>query len=391
LIWKVSNATVAQIPALYDAFRLPDWVEKVRGAVPSDRAFLGVEAFKWVILLVEAAILIPVGWVFFYGIARLVSRPGAPLWKEIKGILTGPVLALTVISFLGVTLLDLGMGATATKIMNTHTLTTVFTIWLIWKGVDIWRARRRLRYEEEGRGDAAVLGRPVANAVKLVTLLLGIVIWLANAGVDVTALLAGLGVGGIAVALALQKPIEDLFGAVSIYSQQPVNTGDLCRYGNEVGKVEEIGLRTTRIRTLANTLVSVPNATFSTGLIENLAARTKIMYHPDLHVRCDTSREQIQAVLAEFRQMFIDNPRIENDTIRVRLAEFKPDAIVIRLRVFASTTDFEEYLEIVEQVNLDIMRILAENGVRFSQRAQSLFIEEGSAGALTRADARTAS
>jgi MscS family membrane protein len=382
MIWKVSNVTVARIPELYDAFRLPDWVEEIRARVPQDRSFIGLELYKWVILLAAAAVLVPVGWVIGYLIARLISRPGAPLWKEIKGILTGPILGLAVLAFLGSLLIELGMGAKAYAIYKSHTMITFFTVWLIWDAVNIWRARRRHRYETEGRTDAAVLGRPIANAIKLVVVLIGLLVWLANAGVDITALLAGLGVGGIAVALALQKPIEDLFGAVSIYSQQPVSTGDLCRYGNEVGRVEEIGLRTTRIRTLANSVVSVPNAMFSTGVIENLAARTKIMYHPDLHLRPDTGREKIERVLQDLRQMLIDNPRIENETIRVRLAEFQPDAIVIRMRVFASTTDFEEYLAIVEEVNLDVMRILADNGARLSQRAQSLFIEESDGGFL---------
>lgn len=380
MIWKVSNATVALIPELHDAFRLPDWVEDIRAFTPQDRSFLGLELFKWIILLAATAVLVPVGWVIAYLIARLISSPGAPLWKEVRGILTGPVLGIVVLGFLGSLLIELGMGARAYGIYKSHTLITFFTVWLIWDAVNIWRARRRQRYEAEGRTDAAVLGRPIANAVKLVVVLIGILVWLANAGVDITALLAGLGVGGIAVALALQKPIEDLFGAVSIYSQQPVNTGDLCRYGNEVGRVEEIGLRTTRIRTLANSLVSVPNAVFSTGVIENLAARTKIVYDPDLHLRPDTSRDKVEQVLERLRQMLVENPRIENETIRVRLAEFQPDAIVVRLRVFASTTDFDEYLEIVEEVNLDVMRILDECGVRFSQRAQSLFIEQGAPG-----------
>lgn len=377
MIWKVSNATVGKIPELYEAFRLPDWVERIRAAVPSDRSLLGIELFKWVILAAAAFVLIPVGWLVAYLVARLISKPGAPMWKEIKGILTGPMLGIFVVTWLSSLLVELGMGVTAYQIYRSHTLTTFFLVWLIWDAINIWRARRRLRYEAEGRTDAAVLGRPIANAIKLVVVLIALLVWLANAGVAITPLLAGLGVGGIAIGLALQRPIEDLFGAVSIYSQQPVNTGDLCRYGTEVGRVEEIGLRTTRIRTLANSVVSVPNSVFSTGVIENLAARTKIMYHPDLHLRPDTSREQVERVLQDLRQMLVDNPRIENETVRVRLVQFLPDAIVIRMRVFATTTNFDEYLEIVEEVNLDVMRILAECGVRFSQRAQSLFIEEG--------------
>ncbi len=267
------------------------------------------------------------------------------------------------------------MGYTAAKLMQANTLMTVLFVWLIWCLIDIWRARRRDRYEAEGRTDAAILGRPVANAIKLITLVVGLLFWLASAGVDISALLAGLGIGGIAVALALQKPIEDLFGAVSIYSQQPISTGDLCRYGDSVGRVEEIGLRTTRIRTLSNSVVSVPNATLASGIIENLTARTKIMYQPDLPLRYDTSRRQLTQTLRELEEMLHADARIEDETIRVRLREFSHNAIIVRIRAFALTQSIDSYLEIVQELNLEIMRIMDSNGVRFSQGAQTLFIK----------------
>lgn len=379
MIWKVSNATVAKIPALYKEFSYPEWVENIRERVPHQQSFLGIELFKWVILLGIAAIVVPLGWVLAYLLARMISSPTAPLWHEVKSTLTGPILALVTILILGHILRELGVGAAAGRIMQAKTLVTIFILWFIWKAVDLWRARRRVRYEAQGRTDAAVLGRPVANAIKLVSLLLGILVWMANAGVDISALLTGLGIGGIAVALALQKPIEDLFGAISIYSQQPVSTGDLCRYGQSVGRVEEIGLRTTRIRTLSNSLVNVPNAQLSAGIIENLTARTKIMYHPDLPLRYDTSREQVEALIDKLGEMLREDPGIEDSTIRVRLAEFSPNAIVVRVRVFALTRDFDEYLEIIQTVNLNIMSLINELEISFAQGAQTLFIEDGNA------------
>lgn len=266
-------------------------MERIRAAVPQDRAWLGLELYKWVIITGFLLLITPLVMGIAYLAARLISSPSSPVWKEVRRLLLAPVTGLVVITLTTELVHELGVGVTAYRILESRTLATFFTVWFIWAAVDIWRARRRSRYEQQGRADAAVLGRPIANAIKLVTLLLGLLVWLANAGIDVPALLTGLGIGGIAVALALQKPIEDLFGAVSIYSQQPVSTGDLCRYGDSVGRVEEIGLRTTRIRTLSNSLVNVPNAQLSTGIIENLTARTKIMYQPDLPLRYDTSRQ----------------------------------------------------------------------------------------------------
>lgn len=376
-IWKVSNATVRQVPMLFAEFSYPAWVERVQAAIPSDKAFIGIELFKWVIIIGYLLVITPVVMGVGYLLARTFSGPEKPLWKEVKGLLMGPVTGLVVITLLTQLIYELGVGATAARMMRSHTIGTFFTLWFLWSVVDLWRARRRHRYELQGRSDAAVLGRPIANAIKLVTLLIGLMVWLANSGVDITALLTGLGIGGIAVALALQKPIEDLFGAISIYSQQPVSTGDFCRYGDSVGRIEEIGLRTTRIRTLSNSLVHVPNAQLSTGIIENLTARTKIMYQPDLPLRYDTTREQLMQVLSSVEKSLKENPKVENETIRVRLREFSKEAIIVRIRAFALTRDINEYLETVQEINLDLMEIMDELGVRFSQGAQTLFIKGG--------------
>jgi len=382
-VWKVSNQTVGQVPALYEQFRYPDWVERIRETVPGDYHFLGVELFKWLIIIGALVLVTPLVWGAMYLLARLISGPPSPLWPDYRRLLTGSVTALIVVTAVVNLIYELGVGITMIKALKTHTLHTIVIVWLVWQLADLWRARRRECYLAEGRSDAAILGRPVANAVKLLAVLIGLLIWLANAGVDISALLAGLGIGGIAVALALQKPIEDLFGAISIYSQQPVSTGDLCRYGDSLGVVEEIGLRTTRIRTLSNTLVNVPNAQLSSGIIENLTARTKIMYQPDLPLRYDTSREQLLALLPALEEMLRANPLVEDDTVRVRLREFGENAIIVRIRAFAMTRSVEEYLMIVQEINLEIMNIMKENNVSFSQGAQTLFIKRGDGAAKT--------
>jgi small-conductance mechanosensitive channel len=111
--------------------------------------------------------------------------------------------------------------------------------------------------------------------------------------------------------------------------------------------------------------VNVPKSQLSTGIIENLTARTKILYEPDLPLRYDTSREKLMAVLEAIENSLVDNPRVENETIRVRLREFSPNAIIVRIRIFALTRSIDTYLEIVQEVNLDIMQIMDDHEVRF--------------------------
>ena len=158
-----------------------------------------------------------------------------------------------------------------------------------------------------------VLMRPLANAIKLLIAVGAVLLWLDNIGINITTVLAGLGVGGVAVALALQKPMEDVFGAVTLYTQQPVRVGDFCRIGTERGTIEEIGLRTTRIRTLTNSVIAVPNSKLASEPIENISARQKIRYRPTLRLRYDTTPEQLQQVLEGIRGLLGSHERVLQD------------------------------------------------------------------------------
>jgi MscS family membrane protein len=236
-IWKISNASIAQIPELYDYFTYPAWVENVRTHLPDDAAFLGVELFKWVIILGVTFILLPVFWLTGIILSRFISHPESALYPAIRKLLSLPVPILVVMLINGSLLKELGLGARAQAIIESKTMLTIVFVWIIFSLIDLFRARRREKFLARGRADAHILGRPLANALKLITLLTATLVWLSNSGVEISALLAGLGIGGVALALALQKPIEDLLGAVSLYSQQPMQAGDFCRYGTTLGNI----------------------------------------------------------------------------------------------------------------------------------------------------------
>ncbi len=375
LIWKVSNVSVAKIPELYEHFSYPDWVENIREKAPKDISFLGVEVFKWMILLAVALILIPVFWLLGFAISWLISKPGTPLHIPIRKLLTRPLNFLAISIILAILLKELGLGATAQAIFEAKTLITIIIVWLAFSVIDLVRARRRESFLAQGRSDAHILGRPMANALKLFTLLIAVLVWLSNSGLDITTLLAGLGVGGIALALALQKPIEDLLGAVSIYSQQPIKTGDLCKYENTFGKVEEIGLRTTRIRTLDNTLVSIPNCIIAHGMIENFSSREEMLYHPEIALRYDTSSEQMQTVIDHISSMAKAHEKVTAGTVRVIFTEFTSSAMVIKARIYINESDFSNYLAVVGDLNMGIMQAVQSAGTNFAQGATTVILE----------------
>jgi len=381
-IWKISNASVEHIPELYDYFSYPAWVDNIRDRVPADSGFLGVELFKWVIILGVAVLSAPVFWLFGFILSRLISKPGSPLYRPVQRLFTRPLPIFAVGLLTDRLLNELGLGATAQKLLEAKTFMTIVAVWIIYSIIDLLRARRREMFIAQGRMDAHILGRPLANAFKLLTLLAAVLIWLSNTGVNITTVLAGLGVGGVALALALQKPIEDLLGAVSIYSQQPIQTGDLCKYGSTFGNIEEIGLRTTRIRTLANTVVHVPNSLIAHGEIENYTARKKMLYHPGLPLRYDTSREQVQAIIDGIDQIARDHDGVIGDEVRIRFTEFTENAMIIKARLYVDTSDFSTYLKVVGELNMAIMKIVEDTGAHFAQGAKSIFLEQGNNPAL---------
>jgi MscS family membrane protein len=196
--------------------------------------------------------------------------------------------------------------------------------------------------------------------------ILAVLAWLSNLGFNITALLAGLGVGGIAVALALQKPLEDLFGAISMYTQQPVRVGDYCRFGEIEGTVVEIGLRTTRIRTLGNTVVSIPNAKIAGDVLDNYSVRQNIWYNPTLILRYDSTAEQLRQIVSEIEEFLIAHDKVVEDPCRVRVAGFGKAGIELEVYAYIKTSDYAEYMEIAEQLNLSVIEIITRSDTEFA-------------------------
>src|SRR5262249_39660305 len=220
----------------------------------------------------------------------------------------------------------------------------------------------------------------VRIAFRLLTLAAFVVIVLLTAdslGIPLTPVLAGLGVGGVAVALAAQNSIENLIGGFNLFMDRPVRIGDFCRFGDKLGTVEEIGLRSTRIRTLDDTVVAVPNAAFSKLELENFSRRQKIWYHPRLQLEKTSSADQVRFVLVEVRQMLYSHPKVDPHPARIRFAEFGPSSLELDVFAYVRVTDYGEYLEVAEDLNLRIMEVLARGGLRLAVPAQRTLVEPG--------------
>ena len=170
--------------------------------------------------------------------------------------------------------------------------------------------------------------------------------------------------------------MENLIGSVTIYMSQPVRVGDFCKFGETIGTVEEIGLRATQIRTLGRTLVSIPNAAFAAGVIENLTQRDKILYRTRLRLSYNDTPAQVRQVLTKLRELIDQHESIDEENSRVRFLEFGEYAQELELFVYIKTRNFVEYLEQVEDVNLMIADVIESAGAHLTVPVKSINLNQ---------------
>jgi len=185
-------------------------------------------------------------------------------------------------------------------------------------------------------------------------------------GVPVAGLIAGVGVGGLAIALAAQSTLENFIGGIILFADQPVKVGDFCKFGDRRGVVEDVGLRSVRIRTIDRTVVTVPNADFAKLQLENLADRDRILLRENLRLRYETTREQLQNVMSNIESMLKEHERIAEEPLRVRLTAFGEYYLEVELYAYAITPAWPEFLEIREDVLLRVMEIVERSGTRLA-------------------------
>jgi MscS family membrane protein len=365
-IWKVSNASVARIPQLYQKYGYSPFVESVRSLMP-EGSFLGVESFKWAIAILAGLVAVLAWLIIAWPLSRYLTRRNVSNTERVRQYLTRPIPTLLFVVVGAAALQYLGLGVTASRLADGGTLVTLAVVWFLFATTNLLRDMYAAFLKLRGRDSGLMLIRPVTSTVKVVIATLAAVIWLDNIGVNVTALVAGLGVGGLAVALVLQKPFEDIMGAITLYTQQPVTVGQLCTCGDITGTVEEISLRSTRIRTVRNTVVVVPNAVFATASIENIAERQRILHRQIVRLALDTSEATARSVLKQLREMLLAIEKVAEESSRVRLTGFGEFSIDVEVFAHIATTDWSEFLELAETINLGTIKVLESTGAKLAE------------------------
>ncbi|MEL7230467.1 MAG: mechanosensitive ion channel family protein, partial [Pseudomonadota bacterium] len=197
-------------------------------------------------------------------------------------------------------------------------------------------------------------------------------------GVDVTTGLAALGIGGIALALGAQKTIENLVGSITVVADKPVRVGDFCKFGDVMGTVEDIGIRSTRLRTLDRTVVTIPNGAFASSQIENYTLRDEFRLDTRLNLRYETTPDQIRFLLVEIRKLLYAHEDVSNTPARVRLESLNSHSIDIWVFSYVRAESYDHFLEIQEDLLLRVMDLVKESGTDFAFPSQTIYLSRDS-------------
>ena len=193
-------------------------------------------------------------------------------------------------------------------------------------------------------------------------------------GVPVYGIVAGLGVGGIAIALAAQPTIENLIGGLNLFADKPIRVGDVCKYGTETGTVEAIGIRSTRMRGADRTLTTIPNGLLAKMPLVNLTRRDRILIQTTIGLRYETTQEQLHYILVRLRELLIGHSRVESETMRVRFVGFGDSSLNMEVFAYVTTRDWVEFLGIREDILLQVMAAVEQAGAAMAFPSQTLYM-----------------
>ena len=362
-VWKVSNATVAQIPKLYEHFGYSPLAEWLIPKTPNVRV-LGIYIWEWVLIVgyfvVAFSIVSPLIWLA----KKLVIRSSYHLSEELLVVLSGPVRFMMALLLMKVFVPYATLSALALALISSAGLLILATVWLALGVTSMVQLSLQKRWLENGNTQSTHLLRPLSNMIRVLVIGIGILMWFKHLGFDPSTILAGLGIGGIAIALAAKQSIENFIGTITLYSAAPVKVGDVCSFGGRRGTVEEIGLRSTRIRTLDRSVIYIPNARFAEMELENISEREKIRLQTDIRLHYSTTPAQLKAINAEILESLEKHEMVAESPLRVRFKGFGEHGLEINVLAYITTKSFPEYQGIAEEINFDIMETVQKHGAR---------------------------
>jgi MscS family membrane protein len=380
-IWLISKETVANIPTLYAQMKTeaPALADRIVPAALTGRRFLRMSLAQWL----EWFLSIPISWLLAWLMAflltvperirhKLQKLPFRPVWETRHGMPVKCILAILLhavfVYLLGPPLLY--------RVYYSRFLATLLMgcfLWLLSTITDrsFEHAVNRTR-TQHGGGESILI--VMQRLTRIMLLIIASVAALGLFGINVKTTLAGLGIGGLAIALAAQKTLENLIGGVSLLMDKAIRVGDFCQIGDQLGTVEDIGLRSLKLRTLDQNLSVVPNGSLAQMQFQNMARRSKLLINQTFSLRIETRAEQLRFVLDHVQSMLDQHPAIESGSCRVRVMSFVGSAFQMELFAYGKTGDWAQFTGIRQDVILKIAEIVEASGTRFAAPTQLTYL-----------------
>lgn len=359
----ISESTIA---------RLPDWM---RGDL------FGIEVWQFLALSTIFILGLIVRKIIQFVVKRRVSKLVARLGREgvahLVDSFASPGATLVMALMLRLLYPQLGLPYAATALLNlsVRMMVVVSIVWAAYRLVDVladFMADKAAKTDSKLDDQLVPL---VRKALKIVTVIAGVLSILQNLNVNVGSLLAGLGIGGVAVALAAKDTVANFFGSIMIFIDKPFQIGDWVNVAGVEGIVEEVGFRSTRVRTFYNSLVTIPNAKFTEVSIDNYGKRRYRRVYSTLSLTHDTTPEQLQAFVEGIRAIIRANPHTRKDYYEVHMSGFGAHSLDVMLYYFFEVPSWSDELRERHNVYLEILRLAKELGVTFALPTRTLHIE----------------
>ncbi len=374
-IWKISNATARYIPELWQVYGYNPLIIRLEDHLP-DFNFLYLQNWQVVGLLciVLAAALVAYGlrWLLLIAIER------SERYREsMHRLVAVPMPWFVFFKLLQLGVADLGLSIKARVYLNESALGYIATTFLVLAAIEFLTALFLGRTANQQYWSGII--RPVRTILKILAIIVISVLWLTESGYDINTILAGLGIGSLALALAAQKTLENMIGAITLYIAQPIKPGDFCKVGDITGIIEEIGLRSTRIRRLDRTVVHVPNSSLVSISLENISENDRRRYNRTLYLSLSSSADQVRLLLQQLRALLVGHPRLLDIATRARFENIERDAYVISINAYVDSADYDVYLAVAEDLNLRILGILEECDIKLALPEQRILLQQDEA------------
>lgn len=379
-VWKLSNATVAEIPELWSELGYSPTAIFLKKILPPFTIF-GMENWQIVATVLFFIFAWPLAALASNGLVKIALLIPNRFPLGIKSFFKWPMRFFLFVIIARVLVDHLGLSLTAKVFLESSGADYIAYGVLLMGLISLVRDYQIRKLEYAGKAQYAALLKPMARIVKVILVVIISLVWADSAGYNMSTIIAGLGVGSVAIALAAQKTIENIIGAITLYTARPVNPGDLCRFGTTVGIVEDIGLRSTTIRTLNRTLVVIPNSVFAAQEVENHSKRDRIRFFHELRITL-VAPDKIETALEGIRKFFREHDDVMDETISVRFSRIDNGDAILRLDAGVRTTNYQEFLAVAEVLNLGIMQAVENVGAQFTAIGPTVKFDQELAAAM---------